>query len=122
MTENMLLYSLLFTSIFNLILLFVLAVAIVRMGSIVRKLSLRVSGFLEKGEKEIESVGGALKGAISKSDQYTDAAVKMSERYLAYKAISKAAVSPKASKYLTVLGIGYGLYRFWSRTTQNAGK
>jgi hypothetical protein len=110
MEEKLLLYSLLLTSIFNLIVLLVLALAIVRMGSVMHKLSLRVNDFLDKGEKEMHAVGDALKGTLLKSDQYVNAAVKISERYMAYRALNKLASSPKKSKILLMtLGIGYGL-------------
>ena len=111
----MLLYSLLFTSIFNLILLFVLAVAIVRLGAVMYKLSLRANGFLDKGEKEIQSVGSAIKGTFSKSDQYVNAAVKVSERFLAYKALNRVVSSPRPTRAVMGLGIAFGLLSVLSK-------
>ena len=110
MEEKVLLYSLLLTSVFNLIILLVLTVAILRLGGVIQKLSLRVNDFLEKGEKEIHSVGAVLKGTLGKSDQYVNALVKVSERYMAYKAMNKLMATPKSSKMVMMaLGIGFGL-------------
>ncbi len=120
MDDKVLLYSLLFTSIFNLIVLLVLAVAAVRLGSVIAKLASRVSDFLEKGEKEVQSVGSVMRSTFSNSDQFINAAVKLSERYMIYKTINHMAPSRmKSSKLMTVFGVGVGLYQVFSRLNKN---
>jgi hypothetical protein len=120
MEEKLLLYSLLLTSIFNLIVLLVLAVAIVRLGVVMHKLALRVNDFLDKGEKEVQSVSTALKSTLGRSDQYVNAAVKVSERYMIYRTMNKLMASPKTSKSIMMaLGIGFGLLNALGRKNKS---
>ena len=119
----MLLYSLLLTSIFNLIVLLVLAVAIVRLGGVMQKLALRVNDFLDKGEKEVHSVSDALKSTLGRSDQYVNAAVKVSERYMLYRTMNKLLGSPRNSKRLMMaLGVGLGLLTTLGRMNRSDDK
>ncbi len=111
MEERILLYGLLFTSTFNMILLLVLAIVMVRLVKTVQTVSNRVDLFLDNGEKEIIATIASFRKILHKSDQYVNAFVRLSEKYMVYKTVNRLASSPKISKIITGAGIGYGLVR-----------
>jgi hypothetical protein len=94
-----------------MILLMVVAISILKLGKSIQIVSVRLNTFMDSSEKEIVATIGSIRKVLSSSDLYINSFVRLSERYMAYRTMNRFVSSPKLSKVMMGVGLGYGLVR-----------
>ncbi len=109
MDERTLLLGLLFTSIFNTILLVVVSVVLLRFLSTMARLGRRAESLMEQVEREVLSTLTAARNTINVVGFALSKGTRLVERYLILQAWRQVATGNRWSRLIAGIGVGYGI-------------
>lgn len=109
MEESVVLYGLLITTTINTILLLLLVIALVKAWFMVSGLIKKAESMLERGEREVMSTIAVTRTVLQQGGNLLGKLTNMLERYLLFSTLNRFASSPRLSKLMTGIGVGYGI-------------
>ncbi len=119
--QTTLLYVMAIATIVNTVLLIILAIALIRLALVTKKVMSKVETLLDYAQKEILSTMAVARKAIQQVGSFLEKVAPAVQRYMTMAALRKF-VSPRLSRVLSGVGFGYGLFQTYLKFTQNREK
>ncbi len=109
MDEKTLLYGLMIATTVNTVLLIVLVAVLIRLSLTVNRLMLRVESLLQQGQRELWNTLAVARRALRQGGDFLGKLTMVVERYMLISVVNRLSPSPRLSKVISGMGIGFGI-------------
>ncbi len=117
MEENLLLYALVAATTVNTVILIILVIVLIKLSLTVNKTVARVNQAVDHVQKEILSTMVVTRKAIQQGGIFLENVYPAVQRYMMLSTLRKM-TSPRTSRMITGIGIGYGLLQTYLKLQQ----
>ena len=117
MEEKLLLYALAIATTVNTVLLIILVIVLIRLSLAANKVMEKAENLMEYTQKEIYSTIAVTRKAIQQGGIFLEKISPAVQRYMMFATLRKIS-SPRISRIITGIGIGYGFVQSFNKYNQ----